>query len=345
MPTKRSHQSTLVAATATATATPNTWLADYLADLGPSSTPTRVPYGAPDFNATIAQQLAAVGVVIVTGVLEPTEISDAIDKMQAWQQSVPDYGWLHANLDPHGVHKFHQAGHQEFAWAIRLNTRVRRTFAHLHGVSDVSNGLVASMDGSCYIPSDNRKVDNCWLHTDQAPKQQGRRCIQGFVSLTSNTSTGPTFVCVPCSHLVHRAYFVAQGMGAGGSNFQKIERRHVDALRPGQKVALDVPAGSLVLWDSRTFHQNQYGLPGNGQERRVQYVCYLPKDHPGNTPAMQRKRLQYLKDMRTTSHWPYPLRVNGLQGQTFGQPRRRIDYSQLTPPDLRGYGSEIAKLV
>ena len=303
-----------------------------------------VPYSPnPDCITDIRTQLDVYGFAIVTDVLSAHEVNRATTLMQQWQATVPDYSWIHSNLDPHGVHKFHQVGHQAFAWDIRTNRSVRHVFAGLHGVADADNGLVASFDGSCYIAADCAKTDNCWLHTDQAPKLLGRRCIQGFVSLTTNTSDGATFVCVPGSHLLHRDYFVANGLADGSSNFQKIERRHVEALNPTQRVALDVPAGSLVLWDSRTFHQNQYGTAA--EERRVQYVCYLPKDDPGNTEAMRAKRRQYLADKRTTSHWPYPLRVNGLQGQTFGNARRKIDYGALVEPDLGPYMAEIAKLV
>ena len=44
---------------------------------------------------------------------------------------------------------------------------------------------------------------------------------------------------------------------------------------------VEAEAGSLVLWDSRTFHQNQYGVQDEG-ERIVQYVCYMPRDGAGN---------------------------------------------------------------
>ena len=57
-----------------------------------------------------------------------------------------------------------------------------------------------------------------------------------------------------------------------------------------KRMILDIPAGSLVIWDSRTFHQNQLGEP-NDEERYIQYVSYLPKDGKKNTPAMQKKRL------------------------------------------------------
>jgi hypothetical protein len=116
------------------------------------------------------------------------------------------------------------------------------------------------------------------------------------------------------------------------------------------KRVLHVPAGALVLWDSRVFHQNQYGNPG--EERMVQYVCFLPKAHPKNTPSMQKKRMKYLIERRTTSHWPVPLRVNGLQPQVYGDESKKIDYEKLKQiqeetgvSDLSAYMEEIKKLI
>ena len=98
--------------------------------------------------------------------------------------------------------------------------------------------------------------------------------------------------------------------------------------------------GSIVLWDSRTFHQNQYGNP---EERIVQYISYLPKKR--RSQKMYEKRLKYLRELRTTSHWAYPVKVNGLQPQTFKNKENLIDYSQLQNPDLEDMMSEIMKLV
>ena len=113
-----------------------------------------------------------------------------------------------------------------------------------------------------------------------------------------------------------------------------------------RKRVMNVPAGSMVLWDSRTFHQNQYGTEeGPAEERIVQYVSYMPKAHPKNTPAMQRKRLLYYAQLRTTSHWASPLRVNPLQGRNFGDPRLVINYDALRPPDLERFETKIRKLL
>ena len=110
------------------------------------------------------------------------------------------------------------------------------------------------------------------------------------------------------------------------------------------KRVLNVPAGSLVLWDSKTFHQNQYGK-ANTEERLVQYVCFLPKNHKDNTTAIRKKRKQYLKDRRTTSHWPYPIRVNSLQPQTYGDNNRLINYDSIPIPNIDDMLPEIEKII
>ena len=107
---------------------------------------------------------------------------------------------------------------------------------------------------------------------------------------------------------------------------------------------MNIPKGSLALWDSRTFHQNQYGKPG--EERIVQYVCFLPKSHPDNKPNIIAKRRKYFNERRTTSHWPCPIRVNSLQMNFRNKdPRKTIDYSKLEEPELDDLMEEIEKLL
>jgi len=84
----------------------------------------------------------------------------------------------------------------------------------------------------------------------------------------------------------------------------------------------------LVLWESRTFHQNQYGKPAS-EERIVQYICMFPDNHEKNTRTIKNKRLKYFNERRTTSHWPAPIYVNGLQPQTYGKAGLKIDYSKV----------------
>lgn len=286
--------------------------------------------------ATIQSELATKGFVVVPDVLTPEQVAIAKDLHAAWRSTIPNHAKIHAAIDPHGIYKFHQVGHQRFAWYIRTQPAVQAIFKQLWN----TDRLIVSFDGSCYIDHTVTKKDTIWTHTDQAPANTGLRCYQGFVALTTNIER--TLVVYEGSHKYHEAYFKHQG-NTSTKNWCKIDHETLHKMAPLKRV-LAVPAGALVLWDSRTFHQNQYGAPGS-EERIVQYVCYLPADHPKNTEAMRKKRAKYFAERRTTSHWPAPITVNGLQPQTYGDTSMRIDYDTLTPPDLSGLEDKIASLL
>ena len=298
----------------------------------------------------IKRDLAAEGYAVARGVLSGEEVAEYLADMRAWQATVPNYAAMHRAVDPHGIHKYHYAGHSRSAWKIRLNMKLRRLFAGLWDVEDAENGLVVGFDGSCYIAPECRQVDRIWVHSDQSAKVEGVACYQAFAALTSNKKR--TFVAYSGTHLEHRSYFGALGaLGAGGAAaaWQRCDPADVVGRFASRKRVVEVEAGDVVVWDSRTFHQNQYGEPPAegelGEERAVQYVCYMPKAGAKNTRAMQAKRLAYYGDRRTTSHWPYPIRVNGMQPQTYGNPDRVIDYGSMEIPDLDDLDQEIRKLL
>lgn len=281
-------------------------------------------------------QLESNGYVVCPNVLTAEEITARISDMKEWQKTIPDHDKIHNDIDPHGIYKHHGVGHQKHAWKIRINKTVQSYFAHLWKSDD----LVVSFDGSCYIPKSLKKKDNIWTHTDQAPDKKGLHCIQGFVALTSNSER--TLVVYEKSHLLHEKYFEDRGIKST-KNWFKIDHDYLKEISASKRI-LTVPAGSLVLWDSRVFHQNQYGEP-NSEERMVQYVCYLPRDHPKYTKKVKEKREKYFRELRTTSHWPYPVIVNGLQPQTYGDESKKINYSELTAPNLKDIEHEIKKLL
>lgn len=296
----------------------------------------------------IKRDLAADGYTVVRGLLSEEEVAEYLADMRAWQATVPNYKEIHRTVDPHGIHKYHYAGHTRAAWKIRLNMKLRRLFAGLWDVEDAENGLVVGFDGSCYVPPDCRQVDTIWAHSDQSPSVEGVACYQAFAALTSNKKR--TFVAYSGTHLEHRSYFEsklgASGAGGAAAAWQRCDPADVVGRFASRKRVVEVEAGDVVVWDSRTFHQNQYGAPPNvaggevGEEQAVQYVCYMPKAGVRNSRAMQAKRLAYYAERRTTTHWPYPIRVNPLQ-----PPHRVIDYGSMEMPDLDDLDQEIRKLL
>jgi len=282
------------------------------------------------------------GYVTIPNVLNKDEIKEYKKSFLEWYaRNEENLQEIHRTSYPHGIFKGHQIGHQRFSWLIRINLGIQKIFKEIWKTDE----LVVSFDGCCYIPKECKKKDNCWTHTDQGPTHPGLQCYQGYIALTSNKQR--TFRVYEGSHLLHEKYFSDKDDKSKG-NWHKINPEYLQEIKDSKKV-LDVPAGSMVLWDSRSFHQNQYGVshpePELNEERLVQYVCFLPKSHPKNTKAMKKKRLNYLKALRTTSHWPCPINVNSLQVRTFGDDSKIIKYDNLTPPILEDIKDEINKII
>ena len=277
------------------------------------------------------------GYCVIPGILTSEDIDYCKTAHSEWVAGIPNHDKFHRTFDPHGIYKHHRAGHTRYAWHIRTRPRVQEVFKGLWKTDE----LVVSFDGSCYIPEECGGKDNIWTHTDQGGKTHELTCYQGFVSLTDNTNR--TLVVYEGSHKLHKEYFEEQGI-TGTKNWIKIDHDYLEKIGDKKRV-LEVPAGSLVLWDSRTFHQNQYGGKDCKEKRLVQYVSYLPKDAKGNSKAMTKKRLKYFKEQRTTSHWAYPISVNGLQPRTWGNTELEIDYEALPMTDLSDMEEAIMKII
>lgn len=283
--------------------------------------------------------LAENGYCVIENILTAEEVATAVENFREWFASHPQIEGVHSKISPHGIIKFHEVGHQRHAWYIRTRPNVINVFKNIWDTEEV----VVSYDGCCYIPPNCKKKDKTWTHTDQAPTKKGLKCIQGFVALTSNTDR--TLVVYEGSHKLHEEYAKEFNL-TSTKDWLLIEQQYLDKISDKRKV-LNIKAGSLVLWDSRTFHQNQYGNASNtntnNEERIVQYVSYLPRCNLSK--KMLEKRQKYFADKRTTSHWAYPVKVNGLQPQNYGDATLKINYSELVEPKLEDLIEDITKLI
>ena len=132
------------------------------------------------------------------------------------------------------------------------------------------------------------------------------------------------------------------------SDWHILNKNYLNELAD-DKILLDVKAGDLVIWDSRTFHQNTCGDTKCKEERLIQYLCYLPKYGEGNTLKEEKKRINYFKTIRTTSHWPYPMNVVPKQPNMYNYYNSDspiiIDYDSLPKPNLNDLFPKIEKLL
>jgi len=278
-------------------------------------------------------ELAEKGYCVIENILTTEEVETAVKYFREWFSSHPQIAAVHNKISPHGIIKFHEVGHQKHAWYIRTRENVQNVFKEIWKTDEI----VVSFDGCCYLPTDCKKKDNIWTHTDQAPIKKGLKCIQGFVALTDNIDR--TLVVYEGSHKLHEEYAKEYNL-TSTKDWLLIEHNYLDKISDKKKI-LNIKAGSLVLWDSRTFHQNQYG--SNNEERIVQYVSYLPRCNL--TKKMLEKRQKYFADKRTTSHWAYPVKVNGQQPQNYGDSKLIINYSELVKPDLADLIEDITKIL
>lgn len=257
------------------------------------------------------------GYVIVPSVLTANQVAEVWDEFNHYRTFISQ-----KTPPPHGVHQFEEAGNQRHAWLVRTNPAVQSAFKTLLN----TDKLIVSFDGYNYIRKSDTRKDISWVHTDQSPAKSYFACYQGLVSLTDNSER--TFVVYEGSHLDHKDYFQRRNFTKDTKHFNrdwhKIDQAYLSANQSKRK-ALTVKAGDLVIWDSQTFHCNQYGKP-NSEERFVQYVSYQPRDHKDNTEANQRKRRKYFDTRRTTTHWSAPIRVNGLQPQVYGDSSKLLAY-------------------
>ena len=291
-------------------------------------------------ESSIKQELEEKGYVVIPNVLTKEEIDEYTLEFDKWLKSIQHLEYVHNIIDYHGIFKYYQIGHQRFAWLIRTNPKIINIFKSLWDTDE----LVVSFDGCCYYSSDYKDTPRYWTHCDQSPLKKGLCCIQSFASLTSNEER--TFMVYEGSHKLFEEYCDTYNKD-NPSDWNPIEEEFIETIQDRKKL-LKVEAGSLVLWDSRTFHQNTCGEETCDEKRLVQYLCYLPKNNEKNTVDEQYKRSSYFDDLRTTNHFPYPMSPISLQPNTYNYYNNDtfyIDYSELSKPKLGDLLDKIERLL
>ena len=287
-------------------------------------------------------ELLEKGYTIIPNILNVQQIDEFIMEFNKWMDSVEDIDYLHSIIHYHGIFKYFQVAHQRFAWLLRTNKKIQNVFKAIWNTEE----LVCSFDGCCYFPKNTEHLtDQYWIHSDQSSLKKGRRCVQSFISLTENKEK--TFVVYEGSHLLHEEYSEMYNID-NPSDWNPIMKEYVDSISDRKKI-LHVNAGSLVLWDSRTFHQNTCGNKNSREDRLVQYLCFLPKNSENNDLEQEELRIRCFESLRTTNHWPYPITPVCLQPQTYNyynpESKIKIDYKNLPEPRLDDLYPEILKVL
>eukprot|EP00656_Telonema_subtile_P008624 TRINITY_DN14027_c0_g1_i2.p1 TRINITY_DN14027_c0_g1~~TRINITY_DN14027_c0_g1_i2.p1 ORF type:complete len:271 (-),score=38.21 TRINITY_DN14027_c0_g1_i2:170-982(-) len=200
------------------------------------------------------------------------------------------------------------------AWRNRANPRLVRAFQKMLqsdelAVSADRFSLMRPTNG-LYGSEDWRTRDG-WLHWDQNPwSGPGFQGLQGLLCLTDHTETSGGFLAVP--DFIHE--FARWGV-ANPPSTETATSLHLvpvpldDPLRE-RAVKVLAPAGSLIVWDSRTPHCNYSNT--DDQFRACQYVTFEPRALESGV-CVEANELRMLLSSRRPE-WPFP-ECLGLLGQ------------------------------
>ena len=145
-----------------------------------------------------------------------------------------------------GLLNLYGAAQADFAWRVRVATRVKMAFSAIFGTED----LTVSQDAVIVEAQKRARKRPSWLHKDQAPDLPTGYSIQGIYSYWPSAPTDAGTCLVPKSHLTIYDW----------ENEQR-ELWHKNwLLAPDQSARTSVkplvPENSLILFDSRLLHAN-----------------------------------------------------------------------------------------
>lgn len=208
--------------------------------------------------------------------------------------------------------------HGRFAWAGRLHPNVRRCYEVMHETKK----LVSSCDNSFFAPDadgeqatnknwphvDHNNNDNSIFDEDGVPVSEWE-VYQGLLYVWGCTSPHSSTTALWCGS--HREVYdemmadaKMQKQGRKGAHFSRIvesiksEELSVKLVSQWRHAArrMPMPAGSLLLWSSKTLHQGWSGGP-----RLAQPVCWEPTKRRSQKARETKLRLAALG--LPSTHW------------------------------------------
>lgn len=267
-------------------------------------------------------QLDKQGYAVVPGVLDDAACDAALAGLSDF------FAGLGCNMNErnalsniHGIYQHYGIGHSRAIWDVRSAAAVAAPFERIYGTND----LLVSFDGfSLMLPQRRFAKNKWWFHMDQSARCAGRQCVQGYVNLTdSSTDNSGSLLVLPGSHRRFGEFFEhfpAMRDKAKG-DWCKLENDEQRKFFGTEPTRVHGPRGSLVLWDSRTVHQNigPACAPSDAQRRCVVYVCYQPR--AWCSKADLKKKQKAFAEYRMTTHWPaLKVRLFPEHPRTYGAP-------------------------
>lgn len=308
---------------------------------------------------SVMESLQKYGVAVVPNVLNREECENGFNGMWNYFEHISQ-NWEHPlqknntssyrefwNLFPmHSMLIQHwNAGHAQYVWDIRQNEKVASIFSdQIWNVK--KEELLVSFDGiSFHLPPEitNRGWyrGNTWHHSDQSFTRPNFECIQGFVSLCDINEGDATLSILEGSHIYHDEFRTQYDI-KDKNDWYKLKKEEYEfyQTRGCDEKRITCPAGSLVLWDSRTIHCGVEPLKTRQTPnfRSIVYVCYMPRAL--SSEKLINKKQNAFKELRMTTHWPCKSKLFPKTPRTYGNTLPEINI--IDPPELNDLGLKLA---
>ena len=235
-------------------------------------------------------------------------------------------------------------GHVQFNWDVRQNKKVIDVFAKIWSVNP--DELLTSFDGaSVHMPPEVTNIGwyrgNDWYHCDQSFTRHDFECIQSWVTAYDVEAGDATLAFLEKSNRLHEDFSNDMNIKEK-KDWYKLDEKGVDYfLNKGcKKKYIKCPAGSMVLWDSRTIHCGRecHRERKKANFRGVSYVCMMPRKI---TPdKVIQKRIKAFEELRSTTHWANKGMLFPKTPRTYGK-----DLPDITPVDKPNLTETGLKLV
>ena len=255
-------------------------------------------------------------------------------------KTILDFFPLHSMLLQHN-----SIGHMQFVWNVRQTINVAKVFAKIWDCS--IEDLLSSFDGvSFHMPPEitNRGWyrGNDWLHTDQSSTKFNLETIQGFVSLYDINEYDASLCVHEGSHKYHKDFFDTFKIECKKDWFklQNDEQYNYFVNKNCLKTCIKCKKGSLVLWDSRVFHQGiePQKERTNPNFRLIVYVCMTNRNRSKEKDL--KKKQKAFNELRMTTHCPHRPLLFSKNPRTYG--KDLPDIVEIKKPILTELGKKLA---
>lgn len=249
------------------------------------------------------------GYAVIPNVLSIQECDTYIKEYKDWAKQVEDTGIPFTSFE--SLIQGYSIGHFNATWRVRL--KAKEVFSQIWKTEK----LLSSIDAVAlsYPPEEGNKLyakpNQDWLHIDQGGHRIGLHAFQGAVYLEEACETDHCFRVLAKSHKEHENFmkiFPHVGPETRDIEFYKLDEKEIKWYieeRGCKLTKVPAPKGGIILWDSRTVHDNsrpEFGRPNQDRWRHIVFVCMTPAAWA--TQGDLAKKHESYKNLLMTSHWP-----------------------------------------